>query len=230
MLAEWLAGLLGAIFVASLAYQYIYVEFGEDWKTDSDVRDIFGGDPEPNSPSFWRPVLIDALVSSFVYGFVVSAIVDPNNMAVDRFIVPVLIGLAMTTVGYAFGGVNGVAVDPVSELAPRILATILGVKYSYGWLFLVTFVLYHLGTIVGVFTYFKVMQNEVKQFDKLTYPGRFSAEDTYEMANFKGRFGNKGFEDDAVHIANYEYLLREEEAERRQAYVDSGPTEEDIDE
>jgi len=54
------------------------------------------------------------------------AITDRRNADVPKFLVPVLVGLAVFAIGAAYGYNCGAAINPARDLSPRIFTALAG--------------------------------------------------------------------------------------------------------
>jgi glycerol uptake facilitator protein len=57
----------------------------------------------------------------------IFAVVDKFNAQASN-LAPIVIGLIVVAIGISFGGINGYAINPARDLAPRVFAVIAGFK------------------------------------------------------------------------------------------------------
>lgn len=90
---------------------------------------------------------------------VVIALLDPKNVEVPKYFLPVLIGLTIGVVGMAFGFNCGYAINPARDFGPRVLTSFAGWGLDvfsvngYNW-FWIPIVAPHIGAICGAVGYY----------------------------------------------------------------------------
>ncbi|GIY54413.1 aquaporin-10 [Caerostris darwini] len=111
----------------------------------------------PEYVSVWSAVG-DQIVGTMMLVLAVVAITDPNNMAVPKGSYPLIIGLALSGIVFAFPLNCGAPLNPARDLAPRVFTAFAGWgnevfsfrDYNYFW---VPVVGPHIGAIVGAWAY-----------------------------------------------------------------------------
>ncbi|XP_055930052.1 aquaporin-7-like isoform X3 [Argiope bruennichi] len=111
----------------------------------------------PEHISIWTAVG-DQIVGTMMLMVAIGAVTDPNNMAVPKGSYPLMIGLSLAAIIFAFPLNCGAPLNPARDLAPRVFTAFAGWgngvfsfrDYNYFW---VPVVGPHIGAIIGVWVY-----------------------------------------------------------------------------
>ncbi len=167
----WAAQVAGA-FVAALL---VYVDYAEAFHAFEQTNAITvrgtmvdgkligpaagGAGVFANYPAFdnlARNVFSEFLGTAMLLIFV-RALNDPRNAAPHRSLAPLLMGVAVWSIGLSLGGLTGYAINPARDFGPRLASSILGwgtaVFQSHGWYFWVPIVGPLAGGVFGAFLY-----------------------------------------------------------------------------
>ena len=80
----------------------------------------------PTVDGFW-PCFFDQVVGSAILLGLIFAVVDKFNTSSKSNLAPLIIGLIVVAIGISFGGMNGYAINPARDFAPRLFAAMAGI-------------------------------------------------------------------------------------------------------
>ena len=83
----------------------------------------------PAVPGFW-PGFFDQVVGTALLVGLIYAVVDKLNAQPGSNLGPLIIGLLVVAVGISFGGMNGYAINPARDFAPRLFAVLAGFTHN----------------------------------------------------------------------------------------------------
>ena len=81
----------------------------------------------PAVAGFW-PGFFDQVVGTALLLGLILAVVDKLNALPGSNMAPFIIGLIVVAIGISFGGMNGYAINPARDLAPRLFSVLAGFK------------------------------------------------------------------------------------------------------
>lgn len=146
---EFLGAFLGSFFVFLIYKNHFF----------SPVKDpkykLMSFCTSPAYPTKWINFLSE-VVATFVLVVSVFAIIDPMNQLASG-LHGILIGLAVFSIGLSLGGTTGYAINPVRDLAPRLMHQLVhypnkaSSEWTYAW---IPFFGPLLGSTIGTFVYF----------------------------------------------------------------------------
>ncbi len=170
VLPYWAAQILGALVAAFLVY-FDYAEAFLDFERNhgiirgaldhGDLAGPFAGGTGVfcTVPAFDNPIrnVFSEFLGTAVLLLCVRAMGDPRNVAVPRWLAPVLTGLVVWSIGLSLGGLTGYAINPARDLGPRLAASTLGwgmsVFRSHGWYFWIPIAAPLAGGLAGAWLY-----------------------------------------------------------------------------
>jgi glycerol uptake facilitator protein len=116
---------LGAFAAAALVFAVYYYK----WITVDPALDHTAGIfcTFPAVPGFW-PGFFDQVVGTALLLGLILAVVDKLNALPGANMAPFIIGLIVVAIGISFGGMNGYAINPARDLAPRLFSVLAGFK------------------------------------------------------------------------------------------------------
>jgi len=102
---------------------------------------------------------MDQMLGTAILLIIILAVTDNNNMKISSSLVPLSIGLGLTTIHLSFGLNSGSAINPARDFSPRLLSFLAGWRNSFkdfdSW-FWIPLLLPHVGGLIGAAIY-KVM-------------------------------------------------------------------------
>jgi glycerol uptake facilitator protein len=116
---------LGAFAGAALVFAVYYPKWIIADPTLSHSAGVFSTFPAVEG--FW-PGFFDQVVGTALLLGLILAVVDKLNALPGSNMAPFIIGLIVVAIGISFGGMNGYAINPARDLAPRLFALIAGFK------------------------------------------------------------------------------------------------------
>jgi len=117
--------LLGAFAAAALVFAVYYPK----WITVDPALDHTAGIfcTFPAVAGFW-PGFFDQVVGTALLLGLILAVVDKLNALPGSNMAPFIIGLIVVAIGISFGGMNGYAINPARDFAPRLFSVLAGFK------------------------------------------------------------------------------------------------------
>jgi glycerol uptake facilitator protein len=118
-----LAQFLGAFVAAAL----VFADFHGKWLlVDPQLTHTTGiFCTFPAVPGFW-PGFFDQVLGTAILIGLIYAVVDKLNALPGANLAPIVIGLIVVAIGISFGGMNGYAINPARDFAPRLFAVLVG--------------------------------------------------------------------------------------------------------
>jgi len=119
------AQFLGAFAGASLMFAVYYPKWIVADPTFEHTAWVFSTFPAVDG--FW-PGFFDQVVGTALLLGLILAVVDKLNALPGSNLAPFIIGLIIVAIGISFGGMNGYAINPARDLAPRFFSVLAGFK------------------------------------------------------------------------------------------------------
>ncbi|KAF6034639.1 AQP9 [Bugula neritina] len=191
MLAQYLGAFVGTAIVYLVYFEAIENYSGGVKLTDPTLANSTAGIFSTYPQEFLSVTegLADQIVGTMMLLLPIMAITDRRNADVPKFLVPVLVGLAVFAIGAAYGYNCGAAINPARDLSPRIFTALAGWGTevfsfrNYNW-FWVPIVGPHIGAILGAIIYLFLVELHWDSEDELSndFPpgdsGEIKAEDS----------------------------------------------------
>lgn len=125
-LLHYVAGqLLGAFLGAALVFAVYYPKWIIADPTFEHTQWVFSTFPAVDG--FW-PGFFDQVVGTALLLGLILAVVDKLNALPGSNMAPFIIGLIVVAIGISFGGMNGYAINPARDFAPRLFSVLAGFK------------------------------------------------------------------------------------------------------
>lgn len=134
--AQMLGGITGAVVV--------WLVYLPHWRITEDPGvklGVFCTTPGVRSPA---ANLITEIIATFVFVVVIQAALGPNNFkeapGFNTVLGPVVVGLAVFSIGVSLGGPTGYAINPARDLGPRLAHALLPIPgkgssdWGYAWI------------------------------------------------------------------------------------------------
>lgn len=119
IVAQIFGGFVGAGIVFTVFYPK-WIEFDPTLSHTASVLATF-----PAVPGF-LPGFIDQVVGTFILLYLILAVLNFIKNPAENIGFAFIIGAIVLAVGISFGGMNGYAINPARDLAPRLFALIMG--------------------------------------------------------------------------------------------------------
>ena len=98
----------------------------------------------------------DQILGTALLVIIILSVTDKRNMKIEASLVPVVIGLGLTSIHLSFGLNAGAAINPARDFSPRLLSYLAGWPEPFSaaeaW-FWIPLALPHLGGLLGALTY-----------------------------------------------------------------------------
>jgi len=132
--APYVAAQTVGAFVAALLVRWNYndvlnaIDPGHTIKTQTIFSTLPGNGTLPVSTT---SALIDQIIGTAILLFLIFAVVDERNSAPLANLAPVIIGLIVVAIGFAWGTDAGYAINPARDFGPRLASYLTG--YGSAW-------------------------------------------------------------------------------------------------
>jgi len=155
MLAQYIGAFFGALILWGAYADAIRITENSSNYTAA-TYGIFASYPSSDKISLVS-LAMDQMLGTAILILIILAVTDSRNMQISSSLVPLLIGLGLTSIHLSFGLNAGSAINPARDFAPRVLTVLAGwgtepFKAASYW-FWIPWILPHVGGIVGALTY-----------------------------------------------------------------------------
>jgi len=158
MAGQYLGAFMGALVLWGVYADAITIAEGSNDYT-SKTYGIFASYPFSPKTSLVT-LAMDQMLGTAMLVLIILAVTDEQNMKISASLVPLLIGLGLTSIHLSLGLNAGSAINPARDFSPRLLSLMAGwgeetfsVDVDSGGWFWIPWLLPHLGGIVGALAY-----------------------------------------------------------------------------
>ena len=116
-------GAFAAAALVYLNYRPAFLRFDPDLTKTAGVFTTFPAFPDMPVAGF-----LDQVIGTALLLLLVMALTDDKNLAPPAWLSPLLIGLVVVTIGMAFGGMHGYAINPARDFGPRLFTALAGFR------------------------------------------------------------------------------------------------------
>ena len=121
ILAQMIGFFIGAAIVFAIYYGK-WIEVDPNFENTAKVFVTF-----PTVSGFLYGFM-NQVIGGFILMFLILAIGDANNTPVGANLGPIIVGFIVAAIGMSFGFMQGYAINPARDLAPRFFTVLLGFK------------------------------------------------------------------------------------------------------
>jgi glycerol uptake facilitator protein len=154
-----LAQILGAFFASLIVYLNYYSLIHQLDPGLSSTAGIFTTFPEVKTNLLVG--LGDQILGTFILLYLILASIDNLKKSKAEFLIPIVIGILVVTIGMCFGGLHGYAINPARDFGPRAMITMMGFENNGltqgSLIFLVPIVGPLIGGALGAIAYDKTL-------------------------------------------------------------------------